>query len=99
MSSTTSIPESGSGLPEGSKHPLNLSATVPLLNGKMTLEEALDDEDNVLSPLAYSSQLEDFLFWVYEHRDDFNAIVSLHLGLQIAKHADLENSAMEAWKL
>ena len=59
----------------------NVSATLPLLHGKITLVEALDEEDNVLFPLAYSRQREDFLFWIYEHREDFKALVSLHLGL------------------
>lgn len=95
MSSTTSLfndvrgsldredqatPKSESAL-RGSEHPPNVSATLPLLHGKMTLAEALDEEDNVLFPLAYSSQREDFLFWIYEHREDFKALVSLHLGL------------------
>lgn len=57
------------------------SATLPLLHGKMTLADALDEEDNMLLPLAYSSQRADFLFWIYEHREDFKALLSLHLGL------------------
>jgi hypothetical protein len=36
-----------------SEHPSNVSATLPLLFGKITLAEALDEEDNVLFPLAY----------------------------------------------
>ena len=47
----------------------------------MTLAEALDEEENVLSPLTYSSQREDFLFWIYEHREDFKALLSIPLGL------------------
>lgn len=73
-------PKSQSALP-GSEHPPNVLATLPLLHGEMTLAEALDEEDNMLFPLAYSSQREDFLFWIYEHRDDFKNLVSLHLGL------------------
>jgi hypothetical protein len=73
-------PKSESALP-GSEHPSNAPTTLPLLYGKMTLAEALDEEDNVLFPLAYSSQREDFLFWIYEHREDFKALVSLHLDL------------------
>jgi len=63
------IPKSKPALPS-SEHLPNVSATLPLLHGKMTLAEALDQEDNVLFPLAYSSQREDFLFWIYEYRED-----------------------------
>jgi hypothetical protein len=95
MSSTTSLsndvrcsldredqatPKSKSALP-GSEHPPKAPTTLPLLYGKMTLAEALDEEDNALFRLAYSSQREDFLFWIYEQREDFMALVSLHLGL------------------
>ncbi len=73
-------PKSESALP-GSEHPPNAPTTLPLLYGKMTLAEALDEEDNMLLPLAYSSQREDFLFWIYEHREDFKALVSRHLDL------------------
>jgi hypothetical protein len=47
----------------------------------MTLAEALDEEDDVLFPLKYSSQREDFFLWIYKHGEDFNELVSLHLGL------------------
>jgi hypothetical protein len=67
--------------PPGAEHFSNVPTSLPLLHGKMTLADALDEEDNVLFPLAYSSQREDFLFWIYEHREDFKALLSLHLGL------------------
>lgn len=74
-------PKLESALP-GSEHPPNApTTTLPLLYGKMTLAEALEEEDNAIFPLAYSSQREDFLFWIYEHREDFKALVSLHLDL------------------
>jgi hypothetical protein len=73
-------PKSRSALP-GTGHFPNVSATLPLLHGKITLADALDEEDNVLFPLAYSSQRKDFLFWIYKHRKDFKALLSLHLGL------------------
>ena len=67
--------------PDSRPSPKNDLVTLPLLHGKMTLAEALDEEDNILFPLAYSSQREDFLFWIYEHRQDFKDLISLHLGL------------------
>lgn len=86
-------PKSESG-PPGSEHPSNVLATLPLLFGKITLVEALDEQDNVLFQLAYSRQREDFLFFfgIYEHREDFKVLFSLHLCRPTVKHADLENS-------
>jgi len=73
-------PRSQSPLPS-SEPPPNAPTALPLLHGKMTLAKALDEEDNALFPLACSLQREDFLFWIYEHRKNFKALVSLHLGL------------------
>jgi hypothetical protein len=80
----------------GLEHPSNVSTTLPLLYGKMTLAEALDDEDNVLFPLSYSSQREDFFFGIYEHREDFQALVSLHLRL--AKSEACRFGEFRKWK-
>ena len=75
-------PKSGTALPSSEQPPnTHTPATLPLLYGKMTLAEALDEEDNALFPLSYSRQREDFLFWIYEHREDFKALVSHNLGL------------------
>lgn len=41
---------------------LNVPVALPLLYGKMTLEDALDEEDNMFLPLSYSSRREDFFF-------------------------------------
>jgi hypothetical protein len=74
-------PESELTVPDSSQPPNPSTATLPLLRGRMSLAEALDEEDDVLLPLKYSSQREDFFLWIYKHREDFNELVSLHLGL------------------
>lgn len=62
----------------------------------MTLGEALNEEDNVLLPLSYSSQREYFFFWIYEYREDFKALVSLHLSL--AKSETCRFGEFKEWK-
>jgi len=55
--------------------------TLPLLEGSTTLAEALEEEENMLIRLKYPNQRVNFFLWVYQHRNDFEAIVSYHLGL------------------
>lgn len=55
--------------------------TLPLLQGKTTLAEALEEEENMLLRLAYPSQRIDFFVWILQHRKDFEAIISYHLCL------------------
>ncbi|KAF2178262.1 hypothetical protein K469DRAFT_599796 [Zopfia rhizophila CBS 207.26] len=54
---------------------------LPLLQGTTTLTEALEEEENMHVRLRYPTQRADFFLWVYQHRKDFEAIVSYHLGL------------------
>lgn len=68
-------------VPPGAEHPPNALTTLPLLVGKTTLAEALEEEENMLFRLAYPSQRIDFYCWIHEHREDLNALVSLHLDL------------------
>ncbi|ELR06462.1 hypothetical protein GMDG_07987 [Pseudogymnoascus destructans 20631-21] len=84
-------PKSESALP-GFEHPSNVSVTLPLLYGKMTLAEALDEEDNVLFPLAYSSQREDFFFGSTSIAKTSRLSYHSISPLRKAKHADLEIS-------
>lgn len=57
------------------------SATLPLMRGRITLKDALDEEENMLFPLAYHGQRFDFFVWIHKHREAFSALVSHHLGL------------------
>ena len=82
--------ESESALP-GFEQPSNVSVTLPLLYGKM---RALDEEDNVLLPLSYSSQREDFFFFFFGSMSIVKTSrLSYHSisPLRKAKYADLES--------
>ncbi|KAJ5566787.1 hypothetical protein N7535_006093 [Penicillium sp. DV-2018c] len=55
--------------------------SLPLLRGRITLEDALEQEEDMLLEVSYpDSRLEFFVFLV-THRDDIAALVSDHLGL------------------
>ncbi|KAK0101945.1 hypothetical protein ONS95_001246 [Cadophora gregata] len=55
--------------------------TLPLLHGEMTVESALDDDDNMLQALAYPQKRFDFFVYLWKHRSEIEDIVSDHLGL------------------
>ena len=60
---------------------LTMSKTLPLLHGEITLESALDDDDNILPALAYPHQRFEYFVHLWKHRSEIEAIVSYHLGL------------------
>ena len=55
--------------------------TLPLLGGKTTLAEALEEEENMIIRLAYPSQRFEFFLWILTHRKDFEVIISCQLCL------------------
>ncbi|KAE8146929.1 hypothetical protein BDV25DRAFT_161499 [Aspergillus avenaceus] len=58
-----------------------MSQTLSLLHRKITLESALEDDDNVLQELSYPEQRIQFYVYLLTNRDTIEAIVSYHLGL------------------
>jgi hypothetical protein len=81
-------------LSSGSSGPSNVTAnfpakkasaskalTLPLLQGRTTLAEALEEEENMLFRLAYPSQRFEFFLWILQNRKEFEAIISCHLSL------------------
>ncbi|KAJ6088461.1 hypothetical protein N7486_009722 [Penicillium sp. IBT 16267x] len=56
-------------------------ATLPLLRGDITLESALDQEDDILLNLGFPEQRIDFFVSLYSNRDEIGNIASYHLGL------------------
>ena len=70
--------------------------TLPLLRGRTTLHEALEEEENMLICLAYPSQRFEFFLWILQHRKDFEAIVSCHLSL--AAHETCRFGDVGEWK-
>jgi len=58
-----------------------MSYTLPLLQGEITLESALDDDENMLQALAYPQKRLEYFVYLLDHRSEIEAIVSYHLGL------------------
>ena len=58
-----------------------MPAWLPLLNGRITLTEALEAEDDILQQLSYPEKRLNFFVYLYKHRQDIEAIVSYHLGV------------------
>ena len=49
---------------------------LPLLCGRTTLANALEEEENMLIRLSYPSLRFNFYAWLYKRGDEFEAIVS-----------------------
>ncbi|KAL4802052.1 hypothetical protein BDV18DRAFT_147438 [Aspergillus unguis] len=57
------------------------ASSLPLLRGSTTLEEALEQEEDMLLELSYPDSRVDFFVFLYSHRNDIIQLVSDHLGL------------------
>ncbi|TAQ86259.1 hypothetical protein B7494_g5429 [Chlorociboria aeruginascens] len=57
------------------------SPWLPLLTKNITLEEALDEDDDILSELSYPENRVTFYLTLSDHRREIEAIVSFHLGV------------------
>ena len=55
------------------------STSLPLLNGRITLSEALDEEDAILEKLSYPEKRLNFCDYLYTHAEEIESIVSHHL--------------------
>lgn len=55
--------------------------SLPLIRGSVTLEAALEKEEDMLLELDYPDQRADFFLSIYQHREDVAKLVSRHLGL------------------
>lgn len=70
------------------------STTLPLLAGKITLSDALEDENDILEQLSYPAKRSDFYADLVTHSDDIKDIVSHHLGVS---GASCQVPAVEEW--
>lgn len=61
------------------------NTTLPTLRGHVTLEDALENEDDMLPVLAYPEQRTEFFIWIYAHRTDIEHTVAYHLGLKTSE--------------
>lgn len=66
---------------ESESAPVAKAHKLPLLRGRTTLVDALEEEENMLLRLGYPKKRFDFFLWILEHRKEFEAIVSHHLSL------------------
>ena len=55
--------------------------SLPLLRGSITLDEALEQEEDMLLDVSYPDSRIDFFVFLHSHRNDVAQLVSGHLGL------------------
>jgi hypothetical protein len=67
--------------------------TLPLLMGTISLEDALDDDDNVLPQLRYPGQKKEFWDYLLAHNADIETLVRYHLNIDWCHVC-----VMETWK-
>jgi len=58
-----------------------MSNVLPLLKGTITLDEALDEDDNVLVQIEYPRQKYEFYSYLSAHKAEIETIVSFQLGV------------------
>jgi len=58
-----------------------MAPTLPLLDGSITLEEALQKETNILQELTYRKKRMQFAVSLWRRRRDLESLVALHLGI------------------
>lgn len=63
--------------------------TLPFLRGSITLDEALEQEEDMLLDVSYPDSRMEFFVFLYSHRNDIAAVVSDHLGLGQSIHCRL----------
>lgn len=58
-----------------------MTCSLPLLKGRITLKDALEEDNDILQELAYPQKRLDFYLYLLEHRQDIEELVSFHLGV------------------
>lgn len=71
------------------------SKSLPLFHGDITLDTALEGDENMLQKIAYPEKRIDFYLFLYNNRSDIEAVVSRHLGL--SKTDTCEIGGFEDW--
>ncbi|KAJ9240097.1 hypothetical protein DTO166G5_1962 [Paecilomyces variotii] len=67
-----------------------MSNTLPLLNGRITLDRALNDDDNILAQIGYPRQRQEFFSYLSARKAEIEAIVSFHLGAKKCRVSDVQ---------
>ncbi|KFY09676.1 hypothetical protein V492_05391 [Pseudogymnoascus sp. VKM F-4246] len=76
-------------------NPLNLStmaapAALPLLDRLVNLEDALDEDDDVLSQLRHPRERDEFFNYLEAHTADIKTLICAHLGFYSQKQPAVE---------
>ncbi len=67
-----------------------MSNTLPLLNGRITLDRALNDDDNILAQIGYPQRRQEFFSYLSAHKAEIEAIVSFHLSAKNCRVSDVQ---------
>lgn len=67
-----------------------MSNTLRLLNGRITLDRALNDDDNILAQIGYPRQRQEFFSYLSTRKAEIEAIVSFHLGAKKCRVSDVQ---------
>lgn len=58
--------------------------SLPLIKGRITLSESLDNDDDILLELSYPEKRLDFYCYLYERREEIEAVTAFLLGISRA---------------
>ena len=67
---------------------VSMPSELSLLRGHITLDQALDEDDNVLAQIGYPRQRQAFWRYLSEQSTEIEAIVSFHLGVNGCRAGD-----------
>jgi hypothetical protein len=67
-----------------------MSNTLPLLGGKISLDQALDSDDNVLAQTLYPQQRKEFFDFLTARKADIEAIVAFNLRVKKCRASDIK---------
>ncbi|KAL2068508.1 hypothetical protein VTL71DRAFT_14845 [Oculimacula yallundae] len=67
-----------------------MADTLPLLDRRITLEQAQCADDNILHQIGYPQQKREFFNHLWAHKSEIEAIVCFHLGVKECRVRDIE---------
>ena len=76
-------------------HSSTLAMTLRTLDGEITLDAFLEEEQDMLRRLIYPNKRIDFLAYLLDHSAEIEAVVSYHLGLKGNKSCCL--TSLDDW--
>lgn len=64
--------------------------TLPLLNGRITLDQALTDDDNILARIGCPRQRDEFFSYLSARKREIEDLVSFHLRVKKCRLSDVQ---------